>query len=198
MAFEKNIAADFSTAAFPLIAGLIAGNGIFIRNLDFNDPQGDKKVFDFVEKFGAKIERGKELFIPRQKKLTACELDLNSTPDALPILAVAAAFAEGTTALVNVPQARIKETDRISVMAQELAKVGIKTEELPDGLIIHGGTMHAGTVDSHNDHRIAMAFAVAGLAAQEPLVINNAECAGVSYPGFFDDFKQLGALFQMD
>lgn len=197
-AFEKNIAADFSTAAFPLIAGLIAGNGIFIRNLDFNDPQGDKKVFDFVEKFGAKIERGKELFIPRQKKLTGCELDLNSTPDALPILAVAAAFAEGTTALVNVPQARIKETDRIAVMAQELAKVGIKTEELPDGLIIHGGTMHAGTVDSHNDHRIAMAFAVAGLAAQEPLVINNAECAGVSYPGFFDDFKQLGALFQMD
>ena len=57
--------------------------------------------------------------------------------------------------------------------------------------------MHAGTVDSHNDHRIAMAFAVAGLAANEPIVINNAECAGVSYPGFFDDFKQLGANFKM-
>ena len=197
-AFEKTIAADFSTAAFPLIAGMIAGNGVDILNLDFNDPQGDKKVFDAVEKMGAKLRRGKELHVLPGCELEACELDLNSTPDALPILAVAAAFARGTTALVNVPQARIKETDRIAVMAEELAKVGIKTEELPDGLIIHGGTVQPGTVDSHNDHRIAMAFAVAGLAASGPITITRAECAGVSYPGFFDDFTKLGANFKME
>ena len=197
-AFEKAIAADFSTAAFPLVAGMIAGDGIEIRNLDFNDPQGDKKVFEFVEKFGVKLERGKELFVPAQGALCGCELDLNSTPDALPILAVAGAFASGTTRLVNVPQARIKETDRIAVMSRELAELGIETQELPDGLIIHGGKMRAGTVDSHGDHRIAMAFAVAGLASEEPVTILNAECAGVSYPGFFEDFIRLGADFTME
>ena len=197
-AFEKTIPADFSTAAFPLIAGILCGKGVMIENLDFNDPQGDKKVFDFAEKLGAVLHHGKTLTVSPGAKLTGTELDLNSTPDALPILAVAGAFASGTTKLLNVPQARIKETDRIAIMAQELAKLGIKVQELPDGLIIHGGKMHGGTGNSNGDHRIAMAFAVAGLAADEPVTINDAECAGVSYPGFFDDFRKLGANFTLD
>ena len=196
--FEKAVAADFSTAAFPLVAGMLSGRGIDILNLDFNDPQGDKKVFDFAEKLGAKLVRKKELTVLESGPLCGCELDLNSTPDALPILAVAGAFARGTTRLVNVPQARIKETDRIAVMSRELAKVGIQTEELPDGLIIHGGTVRGGEVESYGDHRIAMAFAVAGLAAEGPITINDAQCAGVSYPGFFADFKELGANFTLE
>lgn len=198
-AFDKTIPADFSTAAFPLIAALITRSDVEIRNLDFQDPQGDKKVFDFAEKLGAELCRSGNLrVLGRNSRLTGCELDLNATPDALPILAVAAAFAGGSTRLVNVPQARIKETDRIAVMAQELAKTGIRTEELPDGLIIHGGRMHRAEINSYKDHRIAMAFAVAGLASDEPLTICDAECAAVSYPGFFDDFKKLGATFVME
>ena len=198
-ALDRTIPADFSTAAFPLVAGMLSGKSIEICNLDFNDPQGDKKVFDFAEQLGAKLQRsGKLRVLGKESRLTGCELDLNSTPDALPILAIAGAFAEGTTRLVNVPQARIKETDRIAVMAQELAKVGIRTEELPDGLIIHGGRMHRAEVNSYKDHRIAMAFAVAGLASDEPITICDAECAAVSYPGFFDDFQRLGAKFFME
>ena len=194
-AFDKTIPADFSTAAFPLVAGMIAGDGVKIRNLDFNDPQGDKAVFGFAEKMGARLERGENLTVFPCPRLDGCDLDLNATPDALPILAVAGAFAEGTTRLLNVPQARIKETDRIAVMAQELSKIGIAAEELPDGLIIHGGKVRGGRVSSHGDHRIAMAFAVAGLAASAPVEIEDAECAGVSYPRFFDDFTALGADF---
>ena len=194
-AFDRTIPADFSTAAFPLVAGMIAGDGIKIRNLDFNDPQGDKAVFGFAEKMGARLERGEDLTVLPCQRLGGCDLDLNATPDALPILAVAGAFAEGTTRLLNVPQARIKETDRIAVMAQELPKIGIAAEELPDGLVIHGGKVRGGRVSSHGDHRIAMAFAVAGLAAAGPVEIEDAECAGVSYPRFFDDFTALGADF---
>ncbi|MBE6387699.1 MAG: 3-phosphoshikimate 1-carboxyvinyltransferase [Lentisphaerae bacterium] len=196
-ALDRTIPADFSTAAFPLVAGVLSGKNIEIRNLDFNDPQGDKAVFSFVEKMGANIMRGAELSVNNSGVLRGTELDLNSTPDALPILAVLAAFADGKTLLGNVPQARLKETDRIAVMAKELAKVGVAVEELEDGLIVHGGNFHGGPVESYGDHRIAMAFAVAGTALPpgEELIIRNAECAKVSYPDFIKDFKALGADF---
>ena len=196
-ALERVVPADFSTAAFPLAAGILSGKCVEIKNLDFNDPQGDKEVFKFVEKMGAVITRGKELTVNNSGRLHGVELDLNSTPDALPILAVAAAFAEGRTVLGNVRQARLKETDRIAVMAKELTKLGVKVEELEDGLIVTGGNMHGGVVESYNDHRIAMAFAVAGTALPEgeELLIRNAECAKVSYPDFVKDFKAMGADF---
>ena len=196
-ALDRTIPADFSTAAFPLIAGMLSGKSIEIRNLDFNDPQGDKLVFEFAKQMGAAITSGKELTVNNSGKLKGVTLDLNSTPDALPILAVAAAFAEGTTQLVNVRQARLKETDRIAVMAKELKKLKVNVTELEDGLIIEGGKISGGVVESYGDHRIAMAFAVAGtaLAPGEELIIRDAECAGVSYPDFIKDFKALGADF---
>ena len=194
---DRTIPADFSTAAFPLVAGMLSGESIEIKNLDFNDPQGDKLVFEFAKQMGAAITYGKELTVNNSGKLKGITIDLNSTPDALPILAVAAAFADGTTHLANVRQARLKETDRIAVMAKELAKLQVKVTELEDGLIIEGGNIHGGTVESYGDHRIAMAFAVAGTAlnAGEELIIRDAECAGVSYPDFIKDFKALGADF---
>ncbi len=196
-ALDRTIPADFSTAAFPLVAGMLSGKSVEIRNLDFNDPQGDKLVFEFARQMGAVITYGKELTVNNSGVLKGVNLDLNSTPDALPILSVAAAFAQGTTRLGNVRQARFKETDRIAVMAKELAKLGVKVTELEDGLIIEGGNIHGGVVESYGDHRIAMAFAVAGtaLAPGEELIIRNAECAGVSYPDFIRDFKALGADF---
>ncbi|MBR2373263.1 MAG: 3-phosphoshikimate 1-carboxyvinyltransferase, partial [Lentisphaeria bacterium] len=118
----------------------------------------------------------------------------------LPIMAVAAAFAKGETRLVNAPQARIKETDRIAVMAQELTKMGVQVKELPDGLVINGtGKVHGSAdLDSHGDHRIVMSLAVAALAAEGKSVIRDAECAGVTYPGFFETFRSLGADFLTD
>lgn len=189
--FTRVIAADFSTAAFPLVAGAIAGKEVRIRNLDFQDAQGDKKVFDYLERMGAKIVRGETLSVSGSQ-LHGCEIDLNETPDALPIMAVAATCAEGETRLVNVPQARVKETDRIAVMTQELTKMGAQITELPDGMVIRGTRLHGARVDSHADHRIAMALAVAALVADGVTEIDRAEAASVTYPAFVTDFQRLG------
>jgi len=196
--FEMAIPADFSTACFPLVASAVTGGTIRINNLDFNDRQGDKEVFSFMEKMGMKIETTSQYTIvsPGGRGFEGIELDLNSTPDALPALAVAACFAKGKTLLGNVPQARIKETDRIACMTKELRKMGAKIEELEDGMIIYGGhALHGTEVESYNDHRIAMALSIAGLGADATTTVNNAESASVTYPDFYEDIRRLGALF---
>lgn len=195
--FELTIPADFSTATFPLVAAAVTGGEVTIRNLDFNDRQGDKEVFSYLEKMGMDIKRGFEKTIVKSSgRLSGVDLDLNSTPDALPAMAVAACFASGTTRLLNVPQARIKETDRIACMTCELRKMGADIEELPDGMVIRNSKLHGTEVDSYHDHRIAMALAIAGLNAEGKTLVKNAESAAVTYPEFVDDFRRLGAAFR--
>ena len=195
--FERVIPADFSTAAFPLAAAALCGDGVEIRNLDFSDLQGDKRVFDFLEQMGASLVRGDQLTVrPSAGKLHGRAFDLNGTPDALPIMAVLGALADGETRLFNVAQARLKETDRIAVMARELPKMGAVITELPDGLVIRGGSLHGAEVESYDDHRIAMSLAIAGLCADGETVVKHAESAAVTYPGFVSDFRSLGADFR--
>lgn len=195
--FDMTIPADFSTAAFPLVAAGVTQSELTILNLDFNDRQGDKAVFGHLEKMGMEVVRGDKITVVRPHgRLKGVDLDLNATPDALPAIAVAAASAEGVTNIRNVAQARIKETDRIACMTAELRKMGIQVEEHPDGMTIRGGVLRGAEVESYKDHRIAMALAAAGLAAEGKTVIRDAECAGVTYPGFFSDFKRLGASFR--
>ena len=124
------------------------------------------------------------------------EFDLNATPDALPVMAAAAACIPGETRLVNAPQARIKETDRITCMTAELRKMGADVEELPDGMVIRGGKLHGAEVEGHGDHRIVMALAVAALAAEGETVIYGSEAASVTYPDFVKDFQLAGANYQ--
>ncbi|MDD3885295.1 MAG: 3-phosphoshikimate 1-carboxyvinyltransferase [Victivallaceae bacterium] len=197
---RRTVAADFSTAAFPLIGAIAAGRptGVTLLNLDFNDPQGDKLIFELLAGLGARIERNPGRTVVLPSPLSGGTLDLNSTPDALPAVAVAALNAAGETRLVNVPQARLKECDRIAVMTAELRKLGADIEELPDGMIIRPTRLHGGRVESHGDHRIAMALAIAGLSvADGETVIEGAEAASVTYPAFFEDFIRLGADFRL-
>jgi len=201
--FVETIPGDFSTAAFPLAAAIVTGGGIKIRNLDFKDPQGDKAFIDFARQMGAKIETGSGFATvkPGPVKLHSAELDLNSTPDLLPILSVVAACADGITVLKNVAQARLKETDRIAVMAHELTKMGIQVEEFEDGMAVTGGKLKPAHVDSFRDHRVAMSLAIAGMTCgakeTEPTVIDAAESIAVTYPTFVEDFIRLGAGFYL-
>ena len=198
-AFDRVIPADFSTACFALAAGALCGGEIDILNLDFNDAQGDKKVFDFYAQMGCEIIRSEgKCTVSGGRKLHGVTLDLNSTPDALPVISATAALIPGETRLLNVAQARNKETDRIAAMTIELRKMGADIEELPDGMIIRGGTLHAAEVDSRCDHRIAMALAIAGMCLEGETVIEHAEGIPVSYPGFVSDFKALGANFVLE
>ena len=112
--------------------------------------------------------------------------------DEIPVLAVAAACAEGTTVVRDASELRVKESDRIATVASELSRFGVRLEERPDGMSIEGGTRLRGAkVDSHGDHRLAMALAVAGLVADGETRLGNAEAVGVSYPLFWEDLERL-------
>ncbi|MDR1219962.1 MAG: 3-phosphoshikimate 1-carboxyvinyltransferase [Treponema sp.] len=202
-----SVPADFSSAAFPAAAAIIGGGSVTLQGLDPHDTQGDRAFFDMIARMGVSVawKRTKgmsgdwEVTVSRNgsaKKLYAGAFDLNATPDLLPVMAALAAFAEGETHLTNVAHARIKETDRIAVMAQELGKLGVQCRELPDGLIIRGGAppgmSSGGAVDGHGDHRVVMALAAMGLGAAGDLEIRGAEAADVTYPGFLN---LLGAQF---
>lgn len=198
-AFDSVIPADFSTAAFPLVGAALTGGKVLIKNLDFSDRQGDKACFDYLERMGATIVRSdNDTCVTAIDLLQGAEFDLNATPDALPVMSVAGACVNGTTSLIDCPQARIKETDRIKCMTCELRKLGAELEELDDGMIIHGGKKLTGTeVEGYDDHRIVMALAIAGMVAEGETVINGAEAAAVTYPNFIEDFSRLGANIEV-
>ena len=119
-------------------------------------------------------------------RLKGIEIDMTAIPDALPVLAVTACYAEGETRLFNAAHTRLKETDRIRCMTTELTKLGADITELPDGMVIRGcGRLKGGAVLSYGDHRIAMALAVGGLAAEAPVTVDGAEAAAVTFPGFY-------------
>jgi 3-phosphoshikimate 1-carboxyvinyltransferase len=193
-AFEKSIPGDFSSATFFLCAAAITGSTLTLLGLDLNDTQGDKAVIDILAAMGAKIEQVPDGIRITGGDLKGGEFDLSGTPDALPALAVTACFAEGVTRLVNVPQARLKETDRICVMRAELAAMGAEIEERLDGLIIEGGhSLHGTKVRGHGDHRVVMALAVAGLMAEGRTEIDTAESASVTFPNFAELMRSAGA-----
>ena len=193
--FNEPIPGDFSSAAFPLCAAAVTGSELTLAGLDMSDSQGDKAVIGYLREMGCSIdapETGGPITIRGPEKLKAVELDLNDTPDALPAMAVAACFADGESRLYNVPQARLKETDRIAVMQQELSKLGADIEEMPDGLIIRGGRPLTGcSVEGHGDHRVVMSLAVAALGCIGETVISDAEAVDITYPGFFKQLEKI-------
>ncbi len=201
--FVKAVPGDFSSATFFACAAAITGSRVTLRGLDLSDSQGDKAVLSMLERMGCRVEaRGDGILVSgpggeARAGLRGADLDLNATPDALPALAATACFASGTTRLLNVPQARLKETDRISVMREELGKMGARIRELPDGLVIEGrpaGTgesLSGAEVSGHDDHRVVMALAIAGLGARGTTVIDSAEAARVTFPSFFQEVERL-------
>jgi len=221
---------DFSSAAFPAAAAAISKGTITLLGLDPNDTQGDKIFFEYLKQMGCEVRWGREnaprenapdknntvngddetagwrLTVSRSGPLRGGVFDLNATPDLLPVMAALGAFAGEPTSLVNAAHARIKETDRIAVMASELRKLfagtSFRCEEKPDGLLIQGsgselpigdvssaGKNSAGLsvqLDGHDDHRVVMALACAALGVANPVEIASAEAADVTYPGFLE------------
>ena len=169
-----------------------------IRDLDPNDSQADRYVLDYLHDMGAEIKvEGKNISIAKSK-LHGCELDLNNTPDALPTMAVLGCYAEGTTVLKNVAHARIKETDRIKVMTEELSKMDAKIEETDDGMIIQQSQLKGAKLRGHHDHRIVMALSLAGLIADGRTDIDTAEAIKVTFPDYVDIMKNLGAKMSLE
>lgn len=192
-AAPKHICAegDFSNAAFWIVAGVIGSGEITCENLSQSTKQGDIKIVEILRQMGGDITFENSRVIARPSHLTGTQIDAENIPDLVPVLCVAAACADGQTVIKNISRLREKESDRVeSTMAMLRALGGdIRCEE--NSLIIKRSKLHTGEVDSFNDHRIAMAAAVASVAADGSVTINGAEAVKKSYPDFFEKFHSL-------
>ena len=195
--FDTTIPADFSSATFFLCAAALVADEVTLLGLDFYDSQPDKAIVDYLKEMGADIKIEPDLIIIKAATLKGAEFDMNKTPDALPAMAVTAAFAKGTTKLLNVPQARTKETDRISAIAEELKKMTIDVEELPDGLIIRQSRPEHAELKGRSDHRIVMALSLAGLNINGQCTIDTAEAMNVTFPDYVELMKTIGANMEI-
>lgn len=195
--FDKRVPGDFSSATFPLCAAVVTPSHLVLKGLSMNDTQGDKAVIGMLESMGARIQVTGEGVLVTASELVGCELDLNNTPDALPALAVVGCYAQGQTVLKNVAQARIKETDRIAVMAKELSKMGAAVEEMDDGLIIQESKLKGAKVQGYHDHRVVMALSLAGMMAEGETEIDTAESIDITFPGYVEKMSRAGALMRL-
>ncbi|NIA12912.1 MAG: 3-phosphoshikimate 1-carboxyvinyltransferase [Nitrospiraceae bacterium] len=194
---DSEVPGDFSSATFFLAAGALGDNDIDCIGLDLSDTQGDRAVIDYLHQMGAEVHVDDDCVRVSGGTLKGCSIDLNATPDALPMMAVLGCFAQGTTRLENVPQARIKETDRIAVMKAELERLGARVEELEDGLVVHEGALTGAEVDGHGDHRVVMALAVAGTVASGRTTIRGYEAVAVTFPTFVESMARLGGALEV-
>ena len=190
---EQRVDGDWSNAAFFLAAGAL-GNTVTMTGLHLDSPQGDKAILDALRRFGARVETTADAITISPAELSGCTVDVGETPDLLPILAVLGACATGETRLINAARLRLKESDRLASVFAMLRALGGRAEELPDALVITGGELIGGTVDSCRDHRIAMSAAIASIRCVKQVTILGAEAVKKSYPAFYDDFNKLGGI----
>jgi 3-phosphoshikimate 1-carboxyvinyltransferase len=196
---EYHVPGDFSSISYLLAAGAVAGDPDEAVRVESAYPsaQGDTAIVSILERMGANVEWNRDDGVATvdRSALSGVEVDVGDTPDLLPTVAALGAVADGETRIVNCEHVRYKETDRVAVMADELATLGAAVEEHEDELVIRGGEsdLQGGVVDGHADHRIVMALAVAALAADGPTTITGAEHVDVSFPDFFEVLYDLGA-----
>ncbi|HET6336485.1 MAG TPA: 3-phosphoshikimate 1-carboxyvinyltransferase [Polyangiales bacterium] len=191
---DYTIEPDASTAAYFFAAAALSGGYVRVVDLPGKSAQADMRVLDVFERMGAMVRRGPnsvELQGPAGG-LNGVEVDMNDMPDAVLALAVAAAFAKSETVIRNVANLRIKETDRLQALEAELQRLGAGAEAGPDWLRIRPGQLRAATIETYDDHRMAMAFALAGLKVPG-IVIKDPACVSKSWPKYFDTFQALSA-----
>ncbi len=206
--FDLEVPADISSAAFFLVgAGLAPGSDVLLESVGVNPTRA--AVIEILRSMGADIqilelrELGGEPVADlrvRYAPLHGIEIPEALVPiaiDEFPAIMVAAATAEGTTILSGAAELRVKESDRIQTMADGLAVLGIRTEPQPDGIVVHGGRFGSGHISSYGDHRIAMAFAIAGLVANGPVEIDDCANVATSFPGFIDAARGVGLDIQV-
>ncbi|MBU2895425.1 3-phosphoshikimate 1-carboxyvinyltransferase [Vibrio hepatarius] len=189
---EFLVEGDASSASYFLAAAAIKGGEIKVTGIGRNSIQGDIQFADALEKMGADIEWGNDYVISRVGELKAVDMDFNHIPDAAMTIATTALFAEGTTAIRNVYNWRVKETDRLAAMATELRKVGAAVEEGKDYIVVTPPKklIHA-KIDTYDDHRMAMCFSLIALS-DTPVTINDPKCTSKTFPDYFDKLSSLG------
>ncbi|GLI35449.1 3-phosphoshikimate 1-carboxyvinyltransferase [Desulforhabdus amnigena] len=192
-ALKYTVEGDCSSASYFWAAAALTQGEVYTHPISPGSSQGDCRLLEVMENMGCRVQWEEEgVTVSGPERLKAVDLDMNKMPDMVPTIAVLAAFAEGHTRIRNVAHLRVKESDRLHVVAMELSKLGVPVRELPDGLEIDGGHAHTPDtgLEAHDDHRIAMAFALAGLCVKG-VEIHGAESVAKSFPTFWDVFAQL-------
>lgn len=196
IASDYIVEGDFSSASYLLAATAIAGGYVKVENLFNDSKQGDKFILNILEEMGANVTQFDEYVSLRSDgNLKGIDVNLSNAPDLLLTVAVLGAIAEGKTTITGVSHGRLKETDRIDTTCRELEKLGCKLEEFEDGMTIYGQTIGDGTVESHNDHRLAMAFSLLGL--KHDVEVENGECFDVSFPNFIELMGEIGIEMEL-
>jgi 3-phosphoshikimate 1-carboxyvinyltransferase len=188
---QYQIEPDASAASYFFAAAAVTGGEVTVEGLSEASIQGDVAFCDCLRRMGCNVQYEAESITVEGRPLRGIEADMNAISDTVPTLAAVALFADGPTTISGVAHIRHKETDRIAAVATELRKLGATVEEREDGMRIVPGPKHGAEIDTYDDHRMAMSFAVAGLATPG-VVIRNPDCTAKTYPEFFDDLASLG------
>jgi 3-phosphoshikimate 1-carboxyvinyltransferase len=183
---------DASSASYFLAAGAIGGGPVRVEGVGRGSIQGDVRFTEVLERMGARVTMGEDwIEASSEGRLRAIDMDMNHIPDAAMTAAVLALFAEGTSTIRNVANWRVKETDRLAAMAEELRKVGATVEEGRDYLKISPGKLKAdAAIDTYDDHRMAMSFSLVALGGV-PVRINDPDCVGKTFPGYFAELARI-------
>ena len=184
------IEGDASNASYFFSAAAMTRGRVRVDNFPPTSIQGDAAFANVLERMGCQVVRGGSWVEVFGRDLQGMEIDMNAMPDLVPTLAVTAAFARGKTVMKKIAHLRMKESDRIASLAEELAKMGIRTEQGEDWLSVEGGKTHAAEIETHNDHRLAMSFAIAGLVVPG-IKIKGERCVDKSFPGFWEVLQKL-------
>lgn len=192
IAKDYKVEGDFSQLAFFAVLGAL-NNDLKCIGVKHNSKQGDKAIIDILKKSGVKIEEIEEGYLIHKGKIKDCEIDLGDCPDLGPILNVLAMYGEGEFKIFNAGRLRLKESDRISAMEEELKKLGVEIKTTEDEIKILGKKNYLGNIEvfGHKDHRIVMSLAIAGTMLDKPIIIDGAEAVEKSYPKFFQDLESL-------
>lgn len=183
---------DWSQAAFFMVLGAVSGK-VTVKGVAKDSTQGDKKCAEILARFGAKVTQLDNEVTVEKRELKAITIDASQIPDLVPVLSVCAAFAEGTTKIINAERLRIKECDRLKATAELLNNLGGKVKELSDGLEITGvSSLKGGNVNGYNDHRIVMSAAVCAARSDEDITATFAMSINKSYPDFYIDYNSIG------
>lgn len=184
---------DWSGGAFLLVAGAINGN-LEIEGLNTSSKQSDKAIVDALKLAGAAIRIENNKITVSKSDMKGFLFDATDAPDLFPPLVALASFCKGETRIKGVSRLMHKESNRAVSLKEEFEKINVKITIEDDFMHVYGGEIHGGKVSSHDDHRIAMALAVAGLGAESKISIKDSHCVAKSYPGFFDDLRSIGAI----
>ncbi|HCJ97017.1 3-phosphoshikimate 1-carboxyvinyltransferase [Ruminococcus sp.] len=183
---------DWSQAAFFMVLGAVSGK-VTVKGVAKDSTQGDKKCAEILARFGAKVTQLDNEVTVEKGELKAITVDASQIPDLVPVLSVCAAFADGTTKIINAERLRIKECDRLKATAELLNNLGGKVKELSDGLEITGvSSLKGGNVNGYNDHRIVMSAAVCAARSDEDITATFAMSINKSYPDFYIDYNSIG------